>query len=127
MRKARLEEISIGAIQRKLGFDAFFGRTDADDAHSAVSRASCGQEPTAKPWHLTPVVASGTGVTHGYLHSPSTKRLGLVTLTDVAPTVLDSLGKSVPPSKYSPAMELHPMLGAHVEDKDQHFLVDWKS
>ena len=39
----------------------------------------------------------------------------------------EALGKSVPASKYSPAMELHPMLGAHVEDKDQNFMVDWKS
>ena len=39
----------------------------------------------------------------------------------------EALGKTVPASKYSPAMELHPMLGTHVEDKDQHFLADWKS
>ena len=39
----------------------------------------------------------------------------------------EALGRSVPASKYSPAMELHPMLGAHVEDKDPVFLADWKS
>jgi methionine synthase I (cobalamin-dependent) len=39
----------------------------------------------------------------------------------------EALGKSVPASKYSPAMQLHPMLGVRVEDKDQHFLADWKS
>lgn len=39
----------------------------------------------------------------------------------------EALGKTVPASKYSPAMELHPMLGSHVEDKDKDFLVDWKS
>ena len=39
----------------------------------------------------------------------------------------EALGKTVPASKYSPAMELHPMLGAHVEDKDQRFITDWKS
>jgi hypothetical protein len=37
----------------------------------------------------------------------------------------EALGKTVPASKYSPAMELHPMLGTHVEEKDQHFLADW--
>ena len=39
----------------------------------------------------------------------------------------EALGKTVPASKYSPSMELHPMLGTHVEDKDQSFLANWKS
>lgn len=39
----------------------------------------------------------------------------------------EALGKTVPASKYSPAMELHPMLGARVEEKDQQFMADWKS
>lgn len=38
----------------------------------------------------------------------------------------EALGKTVPASKYSPAMELHPMLGTHVENKDKEFLADWK-
>jgi hypothetical protein len=52
--------------------------------------------PPADGWHLVPAVASGTDVRHGYLHSPSTKRAGVVTITDVAPTVLDALGVGVP-------------------------------
>ena len=39
----------------------------------------------------------------------------------------EALRRTVPASKYSPAMELHPMLGSYVEEKDQSFLVDWKS
>jgi betaine-homocysteine S-methyltransferase len=39
----------------------------------------------------------------------------------------EALGRTVPASKYSPAMELHPMLGTQVEDKDQAFLANWKS
>lgn len=64
--------------------------------------------PPADEWRLTPVVASGAGVVPGYLHSPSTRRLGLVTLTDVAPTVLAALGAPVPealtgrPLRYRP-------------------------
>jgi betaine-homocysteine S-methyltransferase len=38
----------------------------------------------------------------------------------------EALGRTVPASKYSPAMELHPMLGTQVDEKDQHFLTDWK-
>ena len=65
--------------------------------------------PPAAEWRLAPVVASGAGVMGGYLHSPSTRRLGLVTLTDLAPTVLDALGAPVPdaltgrPLRYAPA------------------------
>jgi len=39
----------------------------------------------------------------------------------------EALGRTVPASKYSPAMELHPMLGTQVETKDEVFLQDWKS
>ena len=52
--------------------------------------------PPADEWRLAPVVAAGAGVVHGYLHSPSTRRLGLVTLTDLAPTVLTAIGAPVP-------------------------------
>lgn len=38
----------------------------------------------------------------------------------------EALGRTVPASKYSPAMELHPMLGTQVDAKDEVFLADWK-
>jgi betaine-homocysteine S-methyltransferase len=37
----------------------------------------------------------------------------------------EAIGKTVPASKYSPAMELHPMLGTRVQVKDEHFIADW--
>lgn len=37
----------------------------------------------------------------------------------------EALGRTVPASKYSPAMSLHPMLGSHVEEKDEVFIGDW--
>lgn len=64
--------------------------------------------PPAAEWRLTPVVASGAGVVPGYLHSPSTRRLGLVTLTDVAPTVLDALGAPVPDALTGRPLRYHP-------------------
>ncbi len=39
----------------------------------------------------------------------------------------EALGRTVTASKYSPAMELHPVLGEHVEEKHKEFLADWKS
>ena len=64
--------------------------------------------PPAAEWRLTPVVATGAGVVHGYLHSPSTKRLGLVTLTDVAPTVLAAVGADVPGAMIGRPLRYHP-------------------
>lgn len=55
-----------------------------------------GLTPPTRTWELTPVVASGAGVIPGYIHSTSTKRLGLVTLTDVPTTILDALGVPIP-------------------------------
>lgn len=38
----------------------------------------------------------------------------------------EALGRTVPASRYAPAIELHPMIGAQVEEKEKEFLVDWK-
>jgi len=64
--------------------------------------------PPAEEWRLTPVVAAGAGVVPGYLHSPSTRRLGLVTLTDIAPTVLAALGAPVPDALIGRPLRYHP-------------------
>lgn len=68
-----------------------------------------GITPPGESWALTPVVVAGPQVPAGYLSSPSTNRPALVTLTDLAPTVLDTLGGEVPaemigtPLRYRPA------------------------
>lgn len=64
--------------------------------------------PPGKRWHLTPMVASGAGVQPGYIHSLSTKRLGIVTLTDLAPTVLSALGAPVPAGMIGHSLRYHP-------------------
>lgn len=38
----------------------------------------------------------------------------------------EALGREVPASKYSPAMEIHPMIGKQIDTKDKQFLTDWK-
>jgi hypothetical protein len=45
---------------------------------------------------LTPIVAAGFGLEHGSLTSPTTRRAGIVALTDVAPTVLRAMGAPTP-------------------------------
>jgi len=37
----------------------------------------------------------------------------------------EALGRTVAASRYSPAMELHPMIGEKVEEKEKAFLADW--
>jgi len=64
--------------------------------------------PPTQRWQLTPVVVAGTGVAAGQLRSPSTRRAGLVTLTDVAPTILDALGVPVPAGMIGHALREEP-------------------
>ena len=52
--------------------------------------------PAVGGWHLQPFLVSAPGVRGGSLVSPSTRRHGLVTLSDVAPTALTALGVPVP-------------------------------
>ena len=98
---ARARQAALAATDRLLGRVAAAAGPDA--LLIVVSVA-----PPGKEWHLTPMVASGTGVRPGYLHSPSTRRLGVVTLTDVAPTVLASLGAAVPEGMIGHALRYHP-------------------
>lgn len=64
--------------------------------------------PPGPEWHLTPTVLHGDGVPHGYLHSPSTRRAGVVTLTDVAPTILAALDADVPNGMIGHALRFRP-------------------
>ena len=50
----------------------------------------------AGPPHLMPVVVSGPGFADGLLTATSTRRPGIVTLTDLTPTVAGWLGRAVP-------------------------------
>ncbi|NLG85532.1 MAG: hypothetical protein GX493_13240, partial [Firmicutes bacterium] len=65
---------------------------------------------------MTPLIIIGPGFTGGRLFSPTTKRPGLVTNTDVAPTILAFLGLPVPaeaagrPLKVRPAADVYTAL-----------------
>lgn len=99
--RRELRDATLGQIDAVVG--ALEERLDDD-----VLLLVVGLRPPTGVWELTPVVAAGAGVHHGLLSSPSTQRSGLVTLTDIAPTVLDSLGAKVPaamigaPLRYEP-------------------------
>ena len=87
--------------------DALLGRLTADLPPDVLVLVVSVVPPAAE-WRLTPVVATGAGVVPGYLHSPSTKRLGLVTLTDLAPTVLAAVGADVPGAMIGRPLRYHP-------------------
>ena len=40
-------------------------------------------------------------------------------------SMAEALGRTVPASRYSPAMELHPVLGENVKERDERF-TGWK-
>ncbi|QYG91275.1 glycosyltransferase [Iamia sp. SCSIO 61187] len=86
------ERLRLEALERT---DALLGEVVAalpDDALLLV----LGVTPPTRRWELTPAVAYGAGAQPGRLHSQSTNRDSLVTLTDVSTTVLDALGVDRP-------------------------------
>lgn len=64
--------------------------------------------PPTRQWQLTPVVVAGEGTTAGQVRSPSTRRAGLITLTDVGPTILDAVGVPVPAGMVGHGMRQKP-------------------
>jgi hypothetical protein len=64
--------------------------------------------PRTATWRLTPIVVAGDGIPHGYVHSPSTKRGGVVVITDLAPTVLDAVGATTDKGMVGHAVRYRP-------------------
>ena len=64
-------------------------------APGAAVAAGTGGLPAGPP-HLMSIVISGPGYVDGLLDSASTRRPGIVTLTDLTPTVAGWLGRAVP-------------------------------
>lgn len=86
------ETLRLEALART---DAILGAV-ADELDPDTLLLVVGVTPPGSRWSLTPMVMTGAGTPRGYLHSSSTHRPDLVTLTDVAPTVLDALGVDPP-------------------------------
>jgi hypothetical protein len=102
---ARARRVMLERTDALLGFVA--GRVAASGGLLLVVSV----DPPGDDWHTTPMVAAGAGVRQGYLHSPSVRRLGVVTLTDVAPTVLHALDVDVPEGMIGHALRYHPVEG----------------
>jgi len=64
-------------------------------APGAAAGTGPGQAPAGPP-HLMSVLVNGPGFADGLLHSAATRRPGVVTLTDLTPTVAAWLGQPVP-------------------------------
>ncbi len=84
----RFEELRLGALRRT---DELIGAV-ADALPERTLLIVVGIRPPTRTWELTPTVLAGAGVVPGYAHSPSTKRLGLIALTDLSPTILAAIG-----------------------------------
>ena len=86
------EELRLDDLRRA---DRVLGRLDANLDRNTLLMV-VGITPAGDSFALTPLVITGQRVPAGYLDSPSTHRPALVALTDLAPTILDSLGVAVP-------------------------------
>ncbi len=84
----RGEEMRVAALRRT---DAVLAEVMAALPEDALLFVLGVTPPTAE-WELTPAVAYGAGVVPGQLASSSTRREGLIPLTDVTATAIDTLG-----------------------------------
>jgi hypothetical protein len=64
-------------------------------APGAAADQTTGAGPSGPP-HLMTAIVTGPGYDHGLLTSAATRRQGIVTLTDLTPTVAGWLGRQVP-------------------------------
>jgi hypothetical protein len=88
----RAEDLRVTGLQRT---DQTLGRI-VDELAPGTLLLVVGVSPPGSTWGFTPLVAVGPGIARGYLDSTSTHRPALVTLTDLAPTILDTLEVDVP-------------------------------
>jgi hypothetical protein len=93
-----IERAGVSAIDRRLAAivaDLPAGTLLLVTSPGAAVAAGPGGAPPGPP-HLMAVVVSGPGFADGLLDSSSTRRPGIVTLTDLTPTVAGWLGRPVP-------------------------------
>jgi hypothetical protein len=93
-----IERTGVSAIDRRLAEIAAelpAGTLLLVTSPGAAASPGPGDAPAGPP-HLMTVVVSGRGFARGLLDSSSTRRPGIVTLTDLTPTVAGWLGRAVP-------------------------------
>ncbi len=64
---------------------------------------------------ITPTIAAGKGINRGLLTTPTTRRDGIVTNTDIAPTVLDFFGLSTPTDMIGRPLSVAPFAGDRLD------------
>ncbi len=82
-------------------------RMGPDDVLIVLSAFAPAQRHRARRF-LAPIAITGAGIERGLLTSPTTRRTGLVSLADVAPTILHLLGRDVPTSMRGRPMTVEP-------------------
>jgi hypothetical protein len=112
-------EDPIAGLDAALDDGAGFVAVDAVDPRQAAQLVEAAREtgaavavaspngPKGTP-NLTPFVFLRPGSGGGLLYSPATRTEGLLTNADVAPTLLDALGATVPPEMSGRAAEVRP-------------------
>lgn len=78
--------------------DALIAQVNRDRPRRSIVAVAGISETQANQARLHVAVLNGPGFSHGWLHSPSTRRIPYVQLVDFAPTALEILGEDVPES-----------------------------
>jgi len=93
-----IERTGVSAVDRRLAAivaDLPAGTLLVVTSPGAAVAPGPGGEPAGPP-HLMTIVVNGPGYADGLLDSASTRRPGIVTLTDLTPTVAGWLGRAAP-------------------------------
>jgi hypothetical protein len=116
----------LAGLDEALADGAGFVAADAEDPQQAAELVEAAREtgaavavasPNGSPGtpNLTPFALVRPGKGGGLLYSPTTRTEGLLTNADVAPTLLDALGVTVPPEMNGRAAEVRPGRAESVE------------
>lgn len=69
--------------------------------------------PSSRAWsqgeQLTPLFLLGTDIQRGVVTSATTRRAGIVTITDISATILTAFGRKIPDTMLGQPMVIHPM------------------
>lgn len=118
-------EVAPGSLEEaRVKTDRLLGEL-ISDLPAGVTLMVVSVVPPERSWSLTPVVLRQAEIEPGTLYSPSTRSNGLVTLTDLAPTVLGLIGAQVPEKMIGHQLESAPgradLQTMHALDRDAVF------
>lgn len=124
LQQDELQQDRLRLLESLVAADELFGRLLASVDLERDAVLVVGPYHRSGPAHLTVAAAAGPGFEAGLLRSATTRRSGVVAITDVAPTVLDVLGLPVPSAMEGTPWRMGRADGAIVDRRDALAEVD---